>query len=104
MKYIISKLRFFVGARTHSTIAAYSTGVPTLAIAYSTKAKGIARDIFGTEENYVVDIRNAKEDFLIDSFEYIIKNENYLRELLKGKMPEYSEKAREVLNIIFKDL
>ncbi|WP_045170079.1 polysaccharide pyruvyl transferase family protein [Caldicellulosiruptor morganii] len=104
LKYIISKLRFFVGARTHSTIAAYSTGVPTLAIAYSTKAKGIARDIFGTEENYVVDIRNAKEDFLIDSFEYIIKNENYLRELLKGKMPEYSEKAREVLNIIFKDL
>ena len=34
LKDVISKCRFFVGARTHSTIAAYSTGVPTLVLGY----------------------------------------------------------------------
>ncbi len=32
---------------THSTIAALSSGVPTLSFAYSIKAQGINRDIFG---------------------------------------------------------
>jgi len=35
------------GHRTHSTIAGLSSGVPTLSFAYSIKAQGINRDIFG---------------------------------------------------------
>ena len=35
LKGIISKCRFFIGARTHSTIAAYSSCVPTLVVVYS---------------------------------------------------------------------
>lgn len=46
-KWIISHMTFFAGARTHSTIAAISSGVPTLSFAYSIKAQGINRDIFG---------------------------------------------------------
>lgn len=46
-KWVISQMVFFAGARTHSTIAALSSGVPTLSFAYSIKAKGINRDIFG---------------------------------------------------------
>ena len=49
LKDIISGCEFFVGARTHSTIAAYSTCVPTLVVGYSVKARGIARDLFGSE-------------------------------------------------------
>ena len=30
LKYVISRCSLFVGARTHATIAAYSSGVPTL--------------------------------------------------------------------------
>lgn len=45
-KWIIGRMAFFAGARTHSTIAALSTGVPTLSFAYSIKARGINRDIF----------------------------------------------------------
>ena len=54
LKYIISKCRFFVGARTHSTIASYSNCIPTLVIGYSIKSKGIATDLFGTYEGYVL--------------------------------------------------
>lgn len=47
IKWIISRLALFAGARTHSTIAGLSSGVPTLSFAYSIKARGINQDIFG---------------------------------------------------------
>ena len=48
-KWIISKMKIFIGTRTHATIAALSSEVPTLSLAYSIKAKGINQDIFGHE-------------------------------------------------------
>ena len=47
IKWVISKMSVFIGARTHSTIAALSSGVPTVSLAYSIKAKGINQDLFG---------------------------------------------------------
>jgi len=52
-KWIISRMTLFAGARTHSTIAALSSGVPTLSFAYSIKAQGINRDIFGHMGYYI---------------------------------------------------
>ena len=60
LKDIISKCSFFVGARTHSTIAAYSTCVPTLVVGYSIKARGIAIDLFGSEQEYVLPVQALK--------------------------------------------
>ena len=60
LKYIISKCRFFIGARTHSTIAAYSTGVPTLVLGYSIKSRGIAKDLFGNEKDYAISWKDLK--------------------------------------------
>jgi polysaccharide pyruvyl transferase WcaK-like protein len=45
LKYIISCAKFCVATRTHVTIAAYSSGVPTIAVGYSSKASGIAKDL-----------------------------------------------------------
>lgn len=47
LKWIISHACAFAGARTHSTIAAISSGVPTISLAYSVKAWGINVDVFG---------------------------------------------------------
>ena len=44
-KGYIARMRFFIGARTHATIAAYSNCVPTMVLGYSVKSKGIAKDI-----------------------------------------------------------
>ena len=49
LKWIISKMKVFFGARTHSTIAALSTNVPTLSFVYSIKSIGINKDIFGDD-------------------------------------------------------
>ena len=63
LKFIISKCVFFIGARTHSTIAAYSSQVPTLVLGYSVKSIGIATDIFGTEEGYVVEAKDLESGY-----------------------------------------
>lgn len=41
MKWVVSRLDFFCGTRMHSTIAGLSSGVPTSAIAYSGKTRGV---------------------------------------------------------------
>lgn len=40
-KSYISKMDFFIGSRMHSTIAAVSSGVPTLPVSYSRKFEGL---------------------------------------------------------------
>jgi polysaccharide pyruvyl transferase WcaK-like protein len=49
VKYVISKCKLFIGTRTHATIAALSSGVPTLSLGYSLKSVGINKDIFGSD-------------------------------------------------------
>ena len=94
LKGYISRCRFFIGARTHSTIAAYSTCVPTLVIGYSVKAKGIAKDIFGTYKNYVLPVQSlSNKDDLINAFEWKKNNEDDIRKHLNKFMPGYKEKA-----------
>jgi polysaccharide pyruvyl transferase WcaK-like protein len=94
LKYIISKCRFFVGARTHSTIAAYSNCVPTLVMGYSVKARGIARDIFGKEDGFVVQTQNlTSSDELTTAFKKIFEHEGEIRTHLQTFMPGYIEKA-----------
>lgn len=90
IKGFISQCRMFIGARTHATIAAYSTCVPTLVAGYSVKAKGIAKDIFGSYENYVISVQNfSSENDLKDSFIWLCENEQKIRDYLKDKMPGY---------------
>lgn len=94
LKYIISQCRFMVAARTHASIAAYSTQVPTLVIGYSVKARGIARDIFGTEEGYVVPVQNIrKEDELTRAFINLQQQEESIRTHYKEFMPGYIARA-----------
>ena len=103
LKYIISKCRFFVGARTHSTIAAYSNLVPTLVLGYSVKARGIAKDIFGTYENYVVPVQHLKnENDITNAFSYICNNEKHIKEKLVQYTTEWKQKTYNALTAIIK--
>ena len=94
VKYVISKCRAFIGARTHATIAAYSTCVPTLVVGYSVKALGIARDLFGSEENYVIPVQTLQDsDALLRAYEWLMKEEDAIRGRLQEIMPEYCAKS-----------
>jgi len=84
-KYVISRCRYFIGARTHATIAALSSKVPTISIAYSEKAKGINEDIFG-DEPVVVDLKELTADKLLNALGYLEKNESRLKSFLDKKI------------------
>jgi polysaccharide pyruvyl transferase WcaK-like protein len=94
LKSFISQCRLFIGARTHATIAAYSTCVPTLVIGYSVKARGIAKDIFGSEDKYILPVQKLEqEDQLINAYDSLIAEEADIRKYLSGFMPDYISKA-----------
>lgn len=94
LKGVISQCRMFIGARTHATIAAYSTCVPTLVCGYSVKAKGISKDLFGTYENYVLPVQEISDSKqLLASMKWLMENEDSIRSHLKLTMPKYIERA-----------
>lgn len=93
IRYAISKCRFFIGARTHSMISAYSTCTPSLALGYSVKSRGIAKDI-GLSDELVVDYRLLEfEQELQQAFQYLMEHEDMIKNHLKVVMPEYCQKA-----------
>lgn len=94
LKGFISQCRMFIGARTHATIAAYSTCVPTIVLGYSVKSKGIAKDLFGTDKNYVLPVQNMKNALeLAYAFRWLHKYEYKINNHLKKAIPEYIKKA-----------
>lgn len=100
-KGYISRMRFFIGARTHATIAAYSTLVPTMVLGYSVKSKGIAKDIFG-EERLVLNLAEISDSAkLIDKFEEMKRDENALRSLLTNRIPEIKKMSQKAVEYLF---
>jgi len=94
IKDVIGHLRFFIGARTHATIAALSSGVPTISIAYSVKAKGINKDIFGTEEP-VLQTSDLSNGSLRELLEWLFEEEKELRDILSARIPQLQEAAKQ---------
>lgn len=105
LKGYIARCRMFIGARTHATIAAYSSCVPTLVLGYSVKSKGIAKDLFGTYENYVLPVQDiVAADELSKGFDWLLKNEDAIRLSLMKKIPDYlntiTQATAKILNMI----
>lgn len=104
LKYIISKSVITIAARTHASIAAYSTCVPTLVLGYSVKSKGIAKDIFGDYENYVINSKELTSDLFIEKFDYINNNKDKIKKILNGKIPNMKEQASHIFDRVIEKL
>lgn len=92
-KGYIARMRMFIGARTHATIAAYSNFIPTLVLGYSVKSKGIAKDLFG-EEKLVLGIQELSDyEKLIGAFHEMLRDEKQLVKQLKNVIPEMINKS-----------
>ncbi|MBR6133256.1 MAG: Coenzyme F420 hydrogenase/dehydrogenase, beta subunit C-terminal domain [Bacilli bacterium] len=101
LKGYIKRCVMFIGARTHSTIAAYSTCVPTLVVGYSVKSKGIAKDLFGTYDNYVISVHDLKsDDDLLNGFKWLDKNKEDIKKHLENIMPDYIKRCYELKDAI----
>jgi colanic acid/amylovoran biosynthesis protein len=93
LKWIVSNVRVFAGARTHSTIAAISSCVPTVSIGYSYKATGINKDIFG-DTRWIVPVGNLRGEVLVESIRALISEEESVRAHLQDVIPKVQQKSR----------
>jgi polysaccharide pyruvyl transferase WcaK-like protein len=91
-KWVISKMTLFAGARTHATIAALSSEVPTISFAYSIKAIGINKDIFG-HSDYVIPPDQLTSDAVTRKISMIRENHANIQNELREKIPGIQEKA-----------
>jgi len=91
-KWIISKMAIFAGARTHSTIASLSSCVPTLSFAYSIKAIGINKDIFG-HDLYCINPRDLNPEKVLEKIEYMLEKNKEIRNHLHHKIPMVQKEA-----------
>ena len=100
IRYLISKCTFFIGGRTHSVISAYSTHVPCLALGYSIKSKGIAKDI-GLPDYSVIDSNHLKSDK--DVLEAFIQLEHGADEIIQiyNDMDRYISRLNDLKNFLF---
>lgn len=90
LKGYICRCEMFIGARTHATIAAYSSCVPTLVVGYSVKAKGIAQDLFGDYKQYVIPVQTLKSKVdLIEAFNWLNEHKSEIKSHLQNIIPSY---------------
>ena len=65
-------------------------------VGYSVKARGIAKDLFGDAEHYVLPVQTlSNPDELIGAYEWMMEREGEIRGRLQEIMPEYCKKAVE---------
>jgi colanic acid/amylovoran biosynthesis protein len=84
-KGLIGRCDLFVGARTHATIASSSQLVPTIALAYSTKAFGIMEGILDREK-CVLDVRELTSDRLVSMVKALLSRKDQVVAELAERM------------------
>ena len=91
-KWIIARCAVFAGARTHSTVAALSSHVPTLSIGYSLKSKGINRDVYGHLDHCIHVSELTSENFT-ERLRVLIATESAIRAHLQSRIPKLQARA-----------
>lgn len=85
LKYFYSKMDLFVGTRMHSNIFSLANNIPTVAINYEHKTRGIMNMLDLNE--YVLEINEITENKIISRIEKCWNNKESLKMHLNEKMP-----------------
>lgn len=84
IKGMIGQATVFLGARMHANIAALSSGVPTIAIAYSHKTPGIM-NLLGVGD-YVIDIGSFSADLLDKQLDSLLRERDAIARRLNDEL------------------
>ena len=61
------------------------------------KSVGIATDIFGSSDNYVLSFKDVKsKEDIFEKFKFIMENEQNIKAHYEGFMPDYSKSVDKV--------
>jgi len=82
----------FIGARTHATIGAISTIVPTISLAYSRKARGLNQDIFGCQD-FCIEPRDIRPEVISERVMFALEHEGAIKKQIEAVLPPIKEAA-----------
>lgn len=99
LKYVLGQARYFIGARTHATIGAISRGTPTVSIAYSTKARGLNKDLFG-HEDFVLSTPDVSARTLMEKLDLMVDREDAIREQLREVLVPTVVRSRRTVELL----
>ena len=94
-KNYIAGMDFFMGARMHSTIAAFSSGVPVVPMAYSRKFNGLFGDTL--EYPYMVDMKAQDNKSILDEIDSAYRKRKELKGTIKARMDSVVQERYAVL-------
>lgn len=98
-KDYISGMDFFMGARMHSTIAAFSSGVPVVPMAYSRKFNGLFIDTL--DYNHLVDLKTDDNGAILDKIKDAFDDRDNISSLISNRLDGIVEAKK---NAIISDL
>jgi polysaccharide pyruvyl transferase WcaK-like protein len=81
IKGIVGRCDFFIGSRMHACIAALSQKIPTAAVAYSKKFKGVFDSI--DVGNFVIDAREAETQEAINKIIAMFEDRTRIEKILQ---------------------
>ncbi|MCA9002040.1 MAG: polysaccharide pyruvyl transferase family protein, partial [Planctomycetes bacterium] len=93
VKSVLARLKWFSGTRMHSTIGALSSGVPTAAVAYSLKFKGVFETC--DQRDAVVDPRELHTSEALEGLLRAHGDRDGARERLAQALPRVKGQVRE---------
>lgn len=94
-KNYIAGMDFFMGARMHATIAAFSSEVPVFPMAYSRKFNGLFTDTLKYE--YLGDMKFQDNDILISEIKLAFENRIELKSIISERMKSIVEERYQLL-------
>lgn len=94
-KGYIAGMDFFMGARMHSTIAAFSSGVPVIPMAYSRKFNGLFCDTL--QYPFVVDMKSHVTENILSHIRELYMQKNKLREIIEERMQTIVTERKKVI-------
>lgn len=97
-KGYISGLDFFLGARMHSTIAAFSSGVPVIPMAYSRKFNGLFLQTLNYE--YMVDLKTSDLNEIIDFVSQSFNQRSKIKSLIKERQTIVRKKEQDIFDTL----
>ena len=95
-KGYIAGMDFFIGARMHSTIAAFSSGVPVVPMAYSRKFNGLFVDTL--KYPHIADMKNEDNNFIINQIKVNFQNRHNLKEIIENRQNTIIKERKDILS------
>ncbi len=94
-KSYIAGLDFFLGARMHATIAAFSTNVPVVPMSYSRKFNGLFEDTLNYR--HIADMRTHTQQVILSIVKDAFENRNILKLEIENINKTIVKTRREIL-------